>query len=273
MQMLRWGLLALLIAAATVMGGCREAARTVAAPAQPPVASERTVYPLTLKDDLGVSVTLSHRPVRLISLAPSLTEALFACDLGERVVGVTNFCNYPPEARQKPRIGGYVDSSEEKIVSLNPDLIFCTRGTPTTFISGLRAAGLTVFALDEVSFADITRALETIGTLCDVRPQANQVADRLRTGLAKLRARTASLAEAERPRALFVVWLDPLFVAGPGSFQDEIMAAFDLCGGDRPAGRAESSGTSAAPDPRLRHPRAPRLSLRPGRRDRGGGRA
>lgn len=218
-------LLLMLAAGVLAAAGCREAGRTAAAPEAAPLASEHTRYPLTLKDDLGVSVSLARRPMRLLSLAPSLTEALFACGLGDRVVGVTNFCNYPPEARKKPRIGGYVDSSEEKIVSLSPDLVFCTRGTPTTFISGLRATGLTVFAFDEVSFADITRALETIGTLCDVRPEANRVADGLRDDLEKLRTRTGALADDARPRALFVVWLDPLFVAGPGSFQDEIMSA------------------------------------------------
>lgn len=220
--------------AAVLLGGLT-GCRPTAAPAPPPdpLAQGKTAYPLTVTDDLKTAITVDREPQRLVSLAPSMTEILFALGLGDRVVGVTTFCTYPPEAQQKTKIGGYVNSSEEKIVSLAPDLVFCTRGTPTTFISGLRAAGLKVVAFDEVSMADITRAIRTIGTLCNVVPAANKVAGELDGTLAELKGRTVRLGGPLRPRGLFVVWLDPLFVAGPGSFHDDILTA---CGVQNVAG-------------------------------------
>jgi iron complex transport system substrate-binding protein len=204
--------------------GCKPPA-PAAAPAPTPSPTNTARYPLTLKDDLGTTVTLGGEPQRLVSLAPSLTEIAFALGLGDRLVGVTTWCTYPPEARQKPKVGGYVNASEEKIVSLSPDLILCTRGTPTQFIAGMRSAGLKVFALDEVSFEDVARAIETIGALCNVRTRAGQVAGNLRDTLAGIQQKTSPLTDDQRPRALFVVQLDPLFVAGPGSFVDTILTA------------------------------------------------
>lgn len=213
------------LAMATV--GCRPATNPPPQPAAGgATASDATTsYPLSVTDDLGVEVALPTEPERLVSLAPSLTEIVFALGLGDRVVGVTSFCTYPPEAESKPKVGGYVNPSEEKIVAMDPDLIFCTRGTPITFISGLRAAGLTVAAFHETSFDDVVRAIETIGVLCNVQPRAREVAGHLRQGLAELERQTGHLTVEERPRALFAVWLDPLFVAGPGSFQDTILEA------------------------------------------------
>ncbi len=240
---------------AIILGGCRPAA---APPVQPPdsgvgTSDGATGYPLTVTDDLGAEITLQSEPRRLVSLAPSLTEIAFALGLADRVVGVTSYCTYPPEARKKPQVGGYVNASEEKILALSPDLILCTRGTPTTFISGLRAAGLTVAAFHETSFDDVVRAIETIGVLCNVQPRARQVAGELRQGLTDLERQTAHLTAEQRPRALFAVWLDPLFVAGPGSFQDAILRAAgarNVAGTDKPYSNLSAEAAIAA-DPQV----------------------
>ena len=84
-------------------------------------------YPMRVADARGKVVTIQSKPVRIVSLAPSITETLFALGLGDRVVGVTRFCAYPPEARTRPRVGGYFDPSYEAIVALRPDLVVILR--------------------------------------------------------------------------------------------------------------------------------------------------
>lgn len=214
---------------------------------------DATTYPLVVTDDLGAEIRLPSEPQRLVSLAPSLTEITFALGLADRVVGVTSYCTYPPEARRKPQVGGYVNPSDEKVLALKPDLVLCTRGTPTTFISGLRAAGLVVAAFHETSFDDVVRAIETIGVLCNVQPKARQVAGGLRQELANLERQTGHLTTEQRPRTLFAVWLEPLFVAGPGSFQDAILQAAgarNVAGTDKPYANLSVEAAIAA-DPQV----------------------
>jgi iron complex transport system substrate-binding protein len=229
------------------LAGCRPATRPAATPITelPP----RATYPLTLSDDLGLAVTFPAAPQRIITLAPSLTEACFALGLWDRVVGITSFCHYPPECRTKTRIGGYVNASQEKIVSLAPEVVFATRGTPQTFMESLRATGVPVFALDQTSFADVVESLRIIGTICDVAPRAEALAGELQQALAARQQRTAAIPLEQRPAALYVVWLDPLFVAGPGSFQDEMLTACgvrNVAAIDKPFGSLSAEAVIAA---------------------------
>jgi iron complex transport system substrate-binding protein len=80
--------------------------------------------PIQIVDDLGRNITLEKHPERIVSTAPSNTEILFALGLGDRVIGVTEYCDYPPEATEKEKIGGFSTVNIEKITSLNPDIIF-----------------------------------------------------------------------------------------------------------------------------------------------------
>jgi iron complex transport system substrate-binding protein len=101
-----------------------------------------------IKDDLGFTFRLNSPPQRIISLAPNLTEILFALGLGEKVVGVTRFCDFPDEALKKEKIGGMVDPNLEKIKALNPDLIIGFRGNPLRTLERIRALHLPLFVLE-----------------------------------------------------------------------------------------------------------------------------
>ncbi len=101
-----------------------------------------------LKDDLGFPFTVGSPPQRIISLAPNITEILFSLGLGEKVSGVTRYCDYPPQAREKEKIGGIVDPSLERIKALSPDLVIGFRGNPLQSLDRLRKLGLSVFVLD-----------------------------------------------------------------------------------------------------------------------------
>lgn len=194
---------------------------------------------LVLTDDLGEIITLPHLPKRIITLAPSLTEAAFALGIGDRLVGVTTFCNYPPLALQKERIGGYVNASHEKIVSLAPDLVFATRGTPRNFMDGVRQAGIPVLAVDQTGYDQVIASIGLMARACGVAERGQEIARNLQRVRQEVIAKTAGLKQAQRPRALIVLSLQPLFVSGPGSFQHEMLVA---CGADDVSGMPKPFG-------------------------------
>ena len=103
---------------------------------------------LTIKDDLGNTHVLWTPPQRIISLAPNVTEILFALGLENKIIGVTRFCNHPKKALTKNRIGGMVDPDLEKIIDLHPDLIIAFRGNPLRLIQRLKSLDLPVFVLE-----------------------------------------------------------------------------------------------------------------------------
>lgn len=206
--------------ATLLMAGCQRAREV----APPPVPAEPVGYPLTVKDALGVEMTFPQPPQHIVSLAPSLTETAFALGLGDRLVGVTNYCKYPPEALQKEKVGGYVDASEEKIVSLGPDVIFATRGTPRPFMESLRGTGLKVYALDQTSWQQVLDGMLALGQICAVTPRAEEIVGNLRATRASIEARVKA-AGVKPLRALMIISLEPLFVAGKGTFQSEMLEA------------------------------------------------
>ncbi|MFN8512046.1 MAG: ABC transporter substrate-binding protein [Chloroflexia bacterium] len=194
-----------------------------AAPATPAVAGTpgATVYPLTIADDAGRSVTVPKRPVRIVSLAPSNTEILYALGLADRVVGVDQFSNYPPEAQSKPKIGSYSAANLEQVVAREPDLILASGITRPDVLNALSAQGLPVVVLNPSNLTGVLANVTLVGRVTDVGAGAGQ----LRAGL---EARIAAVAEKlkgtnTKPRAF--VELDPMqfFSVGPKSFVDDLI--------------------------------------------------
>ncbi|MGB9894131.1 MAG: ABC transporter substrate-binding protein, partial [Candidatus Saccharicenans sp.] len=143
---------------------------------------------IEFRDDLGHKLTLKSCPQRIISLAPNLTEILFALGLNQEIIGVTRYCDYPQEARTKEKIGGLVDLNQEKIQSLHPDLILGFRGNPRRTMEKLYKDKLPVLGFESgQSFEDLFQLIAKIGRLTCRPEQAAQL-------IAKLKA---SLTEAE----------------------------------------------------------------------------
>jgi iron complex transport system substrate-binding protein len=164
-------------------------------------------------------------PGRIVSTSPSITEMLYALGLGARVVGVTTFCHYPPEAASKPKIGNYLQPNLETIVALRPDLVVAE-------ISGVRRAErlsslkLNVIEVDDSTVAGIYDSIQRIGRAAGVPEATGALVARIRSALDQVRERTAKLAPA---RVVFVVGrapgrLEELVVAGKSSYLDEVMA-------------------------------------------------
>jgi iron complex transport system substrate-binding protein len=191
--------------------------------------------PRTFVDDLGRKIYLAKPPSRIVSLAPSVTEILFAIGLDQEIVGVTPFCDYPPEARAKPKVG-YANPNLESIVALHPDLILAPREfMRADIMDRLEQFKIPIFILEAKTIEDIPSHIQTIGRVLDRSPTADRVAMELRQRIAETKRKVSALP---RPRLLYVLNSQPLITVGPGSF---IHRLIELAGGTNVAARARSA--------------------------------
>jgi len=176
-----------------------------------------------LKDELGRLVRLPEHPQRVVCLAPSLTETVYALGLGDSVVGVTDFTDDPPEARTKPSVGGLTDASLEKIVSLRPDLVLAmgTLNREET-VDELERDGIPVFVVDPQGLQGILKSIVDIGEALNHSAEAARLVKRLESQQAAVAARVAG---RPRVKVLFVVWYDPVVTSGSKSFLTDVIAA------------------------------------------------
>jgi len=172
-------------------------------------------------DDLDRLVAINGTPQRIVSLAPSNTEILFALGLGEKVVGVTDWCDYPPEALAKEKVGSYDTPDIEKIVALTPDLILVSYGTTMDVINNLVGLGLTVFGIKTTDLDDLLNDIKTVGEITDTEVEAQALTSEMAVGIKAVTDATSELEE--RPRVFYIVWHDPLWTAGQGTFIHELI--------------------------------------------------
>jgi iron complex transport system substrate-binding protein len=177
-----------------------------------------------VKDDFGRPFTLPvSTPARIVSMAPNVTEILFALGLGPNVVGVTRFCDFPPEARSLPKIGGLVDPNIEIIQSLRPDLVIAFRGNPIRLLDRLSDLKLPVFALDAGAGLDaLNELILRIGLVTRREAEARTLAERLRA-----RERTVASAlgdSARKPRVFVLLYGQGLWTCGGQSYLNDVIA-------------------------------------------------
>ncbi len=165
-------------------------------------------------------------PQRIVSLAPSLTETLFALGLGERVVGVTRYCAYPPEARELPKIGGYLDPSYEALLSLQPDLVVLIPSSDE-IERRLESLGVRVLRVDQHDVEGVLESITSLAASCGVPEQGARLRASVEERLQKVAAR---IAGEPRPRAVVVVGHDvgggvvrSVWAAGPDTFYDGVL--------------------------------------------------
>lgn len=204
-----------------------------AAPADTPVpvAAQTSAQwtPATLTDDYGYQITIDKEPQRIVSLAPANTEMIFALGLGDRVVGVTEYCNYPEEATTKPVIGGYTTVNIERVVAQKPDLVIAYYGNGEETVSHLRQLGLTVMTMNSDSVAGTFHDIELIGKATGKTTEAEQLTKNMQKRIDAVTAKLQGITTT--PTAFHCVWADPLWVSGGQTFQDEIIT---LAGGQNP---------------------------------------
>lgn len=195
---------------------------TSVAPTPNPTSTQEQV---TVIDDLGRTITIEGKVERIISLAPSNTEILFALGLGQRVVGVTKYCNYPLEAQEIEKIGSLRELSYETIVQLEPDLILAASLTNQEVLTKLEEIGLLVVVLDPVDIDDILDNIQLVGLLTGSEEQA----EKLVAELSLKRADLAAILEnvTDKPRVYFEID-SKLYTVAEDSFMGSLL---NLAGG------------------------------------------
>jgi len=182
-------------------------------------------------DDLGRLVAINGTPQRIVSLSPSITETLFALGLGDKVVGVTDWCDFPPEALEKEKVGGYTTPDIEKIVALTPDLILVAHGTPMEVINTMVGLGLTLFGIKTTDLDDLLNDIKRVGEITDKEVEAQALTSEMESRIQAVTNQTEELEE--RPRVFYIIWDDPLQTAGSGTFIHELIekgGGANICG-------------------------------------------
>ena len=193
------------------------------------------VAPRTFVDDLGRKLYLAQPPKRIVSLAPSITEMLFALGLDQEIVGVTEFCNYPPAALEKPKVG-YAQPNLESIVALRPELIVAPKSfLRVDLLNRLEQLKIPTLLLDAQTVEDILRHIQLLGRMVGRVPESIKVTETIRKQMTVL---TAQLVGRPRPTLLFVINSDPLITVGPGSYIHQLI---ELAGARN---AAEHAGTA-----------------------------
>jgi iron complex transport system substrate-binding protein len=186
-------------------------------------------------DELGRSVNVAADPQRIVSLAPSITEILFALGLGDRVVGVTSYCDYPPEAATKEKVGDTLRLSVERVVALRPDLVIASTSSQLEqFIRKLDEVGIPVYISNPRNVAGVIETIARIGTLTGATGRARELSDSLQKRMAVI---DTSLRDAPRPRVLVILSTEPLITAGGSTFINDLI--------ERAGGQSISSGEAA----------------------------
>ncbi len=190
---------------------------------------------------LSASPVSADAPHRIISLAPNITEILFALGLGDRIVGVTTYCDFPEEARRKAKVGGMSNPSLESVLSLNPDMVILTTdGNPKHFSDRLSSFRIKTHIFRARTLRELPHGIRALGAALGAQERADRLAEEIRTSLTDP---VASMPHAaHRKKVLFIIWPEPLIVAGPGTAIDEAITML---------GHRNIAAESASPYPKF----------------------
>ena len=179
-----------------------------------------------VQDMLARDVALEAPPTRIVSLVPSVTESVYALGGQARLVGRTDWCDYPPAAREKPSVGGMINPSIEMIVALKPDLVFATdEGNREETIVQLRRLGIPIYLVHAHRVDQMLDMVTRVAGIIERREAAAPLVSAIRQRIDSVRARVAPLPT---PRVLYVLWPEPLIVPGRASHLTELI---ELAGG------------------------------------------
>jgi iron complex transport system substrate-binding protein len=183
-------------------------------------------FPVTVTDVLGRQVTIATPPQRIVSLAPSTTEQLFAIGAGDKVVGVTTYDNYPPQVQALERVGGYAapNISVEKILSLKPDLVVSRGEFHRPVVEAVARVGLDVLAMEPQNFAEVYATMTLLGRLTDRATQATRVVAEMQQRVAQIQAQVATIPPSQQVTVFYKAYDEPLLTAGPSTFIGHVIA-------------------------------------------------
>ncbi len=167
-------------------------------------------------DEIGRTIRIPQTIQRIVSLAPNLTETVYALGLQDRLVGDTDYCDFPPQAQQKPKVGGVINPSLETIASLHPDLVLVTKNlNRLETVNALDSLGIPSYATDPHTVAAIIASIERLADLLGAPETGSTLGKDMERRIAATKERIASLPPR---RVLFVVWTEPLISVGKSTF-------------------------------------------------------
>jgi len=218
-----------LVLAFTFLAGCGSTTKEAyhKKPAEPPKTEnkapevKKTTYPLTVKDAAGREVTIKAEPKRIVSVAPSNTELVFALGKGSSLVGRSDWCDYPAEAKNIATIGNMSPPNYEKILSTNPDLILMISGSKDAREKLAGEFKLPVYVVDPQTFDEVYEGVKNLGIVLNAQEQAEKVVADLQKGVKEITDKTAKAQS--KPKVFYEVWDDPLMTAGTGTFIDDMI--------------------------------------------------
>lgn len=185
-----------------------------------------TKYPLKLKDTSGVELTLAKAPERIVSTSTAETEILFALGLGDKVVGVSDFDNYPEAAKDKPKMGGVSAPNVEAVLAANADLIVTGISIKADALEKFRSLNLPLFKFEPKSIEDIYANITTLGLLTDRQKEAKALVEKMKKEVESITTAVAALKPEQRKKVY--IEFSPGYTVGKGEFMDEVLT---LAGG------------------------------------------
>ena len=188
---------------------------------------EKTGPFAVLEDQTGRKVVIDKRPERIISLSPSNTEIAFSVGLDKRIVGVTDFCNYPEEALRKEKIGGFSKPNLEAIIALKPDLVLAGN-MHGEIVKKLEEMGVSVLILSPASLKEVYASMELVADATDSKETAAQVIAGMQGRMQKVQEKLSAIPQDKRVRVYYEVFSNPLMSAGGVSLVNEVLT---LAGG------------------------------------------
>ncbi len=181
----------------------------------------------TVTDQMGRRVAVPKKPERIVSLAPSITEIIFALDQGHRLKGVTTYSDFPPEAQKLPKVGSYVQLDLEKIVALKPDLCIAIKdGNPIAVARRLEALNIPVYAVNPKNLETVMQTVREIGGLLNVEKKADKLVHSMNRRIQKVKSLVSQTTY--RPRVFFQIGVSPIVSVGTHTFSNELIV---LAGG------------------------------------------
>ncbi|MGG3820238.1 ABC transporter substrate-binding protein [Geobacillus thermodenitrificans] len=229
--MKRWKWTAALVALfllAAVLVGCSGGTNSNAQPAKKEEPkTEQAAFPVTVKDGLGEDVTIKAEPKKIVSLIPSNTEIAYALGLGEKIVGVSDFDNYPDDVKTKTKVGS-MEFNVEKIISLKPDLVLAHASSAHNSKDGLQQlkdAGITVLVVhNAASFNEVYASIELIGKATGTADKAEQIIHGMKEKLTQIKEKAKQIPADKQANVWIEVSPPPqLYTTGKGTFMDEML--------------------------------------------------
>ncbi len=180
-------------------------------------------YPINVTDNFGCTVTIEKTPMRIVSLSPCNTEILFAVGAGDRVVGGTTYDTYPPEAVNLSKIGGFSTVNIEAVVNLSPDLVLAEHGNGEDTVNALKNLDLKVVSLNPKTMDDILENIRLVGDITGNADTAASLTADMTQQISDITDITEDIPDSRRPRVLYIVWHEPMYAAGTGSYPDDLI--------------------------------------------------